>query len=292
MSKIKILVVDDEEEFRQSTARVLTRRGFEVMEAATGVQCLDLLENDTPDLILLDLKMEHMDGITTLNEIRNRAIQIPVIILTGHGSLKDAIDGIRLNIADFMQKPVDVDILASRIREILDKVAKKPVSEKPLRELMVPVERYSTVTPNMTFRDACMVLRQSYVSPRTGKVTEMGHRAVLVLNKQREPVGIMRIHDFLQGLEPDYLKNSDYASFYTGMVIGQCRLESNLPVSKFMSPIQETISADATLIEALHRLGVTRYQSLPVVDNGKVIGILRAIDVFLEVTRLIMEVEG
>src|SRR4030042_3492762 len=156
MERIKILVVDDEDEFRQSTAKVLTRRGFDVLEAANGIECLEIVQNQNPNLVILDLRMEGMDGISTLAEMRNRGFNIPVIILSGHGNLQDAIHGIRLEITDFIPKPVDVDFLAQRIRNALDKHVKAPLAEKLIIELMVPIERYATVTSDMSFRDACI----------------------------------------------------------------------------------------------------------------------------------------
>ncbi|MBU1495221.1 MAG: response regulator, partial [Actinobacteria bacterium] len=93
MEIIKLLLVDDEDEFREATAQVLERRGFQVAQADSGEKALQEISASLPQIVILDLRMEGMDGIATLQEIRKTHPKLPVIILTGHGAFEDAIAG-------------------------------------------------------------------------------------------------------------------------------------------------------------------------------------------------------
>ena len=82
---VRVLLVDDEAEFRETASRVLTRRGFEVLEAGDGFKALELHRTQAPDVVLLDLKMPGLSGIETLQKMRETTPALPVMILTGHG---------------------------------------------------------------------------------------------------------------------------------------------------------------------------------------------------------------
>src|SRR6056297_1478203 len=87
--KIKVLMVDDEAQFRATTNKILTRRGFDTIMAESGEQALEKLA-ENPAVIILDIKMPRMDGHETLTKIRKTHPDLPVIMLTGHGDLKSA----------------------------------------------------------------------------------------------------------------------------------------------------------------------------------------------------------
>jgi CheY-like chemotaxis protein len=87
--KIKILMVDDEAQFRTTTERILSRRGFETVLAANGQEAIEKLDGN-PDVVVLDIKMPGMDGHQTLAEMKKRLPDLPVIMLTGHAALPSA----------------------------------------------------------------------------------------------------------------------------------------------------------------------------------------------------------
>ncbi|MFH0784273.1 MAG: response regulator [Pseudomonadota bacterium] len=116
-----ILFVDDEETIRKSFARELEVEGFSVTTAADGSEGISLLENGHFDLLITDLVMPGIDGFAVLKAAKKLAPTISVIILTGYGDMRSAIDALRLGADDFTQKPCEVEELVFRIRACLEK---------------------------------------------------------------------------------------------------------------------------------------------------------------------------
>ena len=133
MATIRLLLVDDEADFRNVTARVLKRRGFEIVEAESGERAIEELEQVTPDVVVLDLKMPGMDGITTLREIKKLGLFTETLILTGHGSIDTALEAIKLGAYDYLTKPCEIEELVTKIEgawEKKDGAEKKDIQEK------------------------------------------------------------------------------------------------------------------------------------------------------------------
>ncbi|MBN2059660.1 MAG: response regulator [Deltaproteobacteria bacterium] len=107
--KIRVLVVDDEKVVREGCNRVLTPRGYEVLMAENGEQAMRLLAEDAVDLILLDLKMPVMSGEEVLEKARPQYPDIPIIIITGHGTIDTAVECMKKGAYDFITKPFQID---------------------------------------------------------------------------------------------------------------------------------------------------------------------------------------
>lgn len=114
-SGIRVLLVDDEELYADSLAKVLRRRGMDVFTARDGQSALSWLEGAQADVIVLDLKMPGMDGIATLKEIRKSDPLTPVIMLTGHIDLEKVTRALEGGVGDILLKPCPVDSLAAAI---------------------------------------------------------------------------------------------------------------------------------------------------------------------------------
>jgi len=104
----RVLLVDDEVDFTASLRKVLSRRGFEVQEAADGLTALARIAKESFDAIVLDVKMPGMDGIHVLGEIQRMALQTRVILLTGHLSLTDEEKGIQEGAFAYLFKPFPI----------------------------------------------------------------------------------------------------------------------------------------------------------------------------------------
>lgn len=285
---IALLLVDDEAEFRDATARILERRGFRVTHAESGAQCLERLQAAVPDVVLLDLKMPGMDGIATLQAIRKDHADLPVIILTGHGGFSEALSGIRLEIVDFLQKPVDLDDLARRIRRLLAGGPRQRLREKSIVDLMVPASSYRRVYTDDPIRNVVDALRASMFMQVEGKVTEHGHRTVLVFDRQERFAGLVRIGDVLRLVVPEFLRSSPYSSYFTGMFLAQAKVVGqNRAVDLLGDPV--SIDVGAPLLEALHLMLVHHMINLPVMRDGQLAGILRDKDLLLEVADAIVD---
>ncbi len=101
----KLLLVDDEERFRTTLAKRLKEKGLEVAAVGSGQEALEEINKESFDVIILDIKMPGMDGIETLGEIKRKNPLVEVILLTGHGTIDTAIEGMRLGAYDYLMKP-------------------------------------------------------------------------------------------------------------------------------------------------------------------------------------------
>jgi DNA-binding NtrC family response regulator len=117
----KILVVDDDEDLRAIVREVLKEGGFSVAEAKDGLSGLKLFRAGTPDAVLIDLKMPHMDGMETMKEFRKIDPNVPVIILTGHGDIPTAVEAIKSGAYDFISKPPEFDRLVFTLRRAIER---------------------------------------------------------------------------------------------------------------------------------------------------------------------------
>lgn len=133
MEKIRLLLVDDEERFRDVIARRLSKRGLLPKEAKTGEECLAILEKEPMDVVVLDIKMPGMDGLEVLRHVKEKYKKTEVILLTGHASTQDGVYGIKSGAFDYLTKPVEVEHLASKIRQAYEKALRKEEKEREAR---------------------------------------------------------------------------------------------------------------------------------------------------------------
>jgi DNA-binding NtrC family response regulator len=112
---IRVLVVDDEKDFVEMLSLRLDESGQKVVQAFNGKECLDVLEKDAIDVVILDIKMPGMDGIEVLREIKGRFPLVEVVMLTGHGTAETAVDGMKLGAYDYLLKPADFEDLMEKL---------------------------------------------------------------------------------------------------------------------------------------------------------------------------------
>ena len=115
MEKIKVMLVDDEEEFVTTLSDRIQRRDFSSSVAFTGEQALQIVDDQVPDVMILDLKMPGIGGMEVLRRVKKAYPKVQVIILTGHGSEKDKKEALSLGAFSYLQKPVQIDELARQI---------------------------------------------------------------------------------------------------------------------------------------------------------------------------------
>src|SRR6476660_3792090 len=119
--KARILVIDDEAEIRRSVRMILEYEGYDVQEAASGPEGLALIEREPPDLVFLDIKLGGQDGLETLQKIRQGNEALPVVIISGHGTVSTAVEATKLGAFDFMVKPLASERVLVTIRNALDR---------------------------------------------------------------------------------------------------------------------------------------------------------------------------
>lgn len=122
-TRIKVLLVDDEEGYTSILAKRLAKRNYEVTTALSGSEGIQAVRSNDFDVVILDLKMEDMDGIEVLKIFKKLLPSMEVIMLTGHGSERAAREGISFGAFDYLTKPCELDDLEAKIREAYKKWA-------------------------------------------------------------------------------------------------------------------------------------------------------------------------
>lgn len=125
MQGIYVLLVDDEERFVSTTAAILNKKGLVTATAANGFAALEILKAQRVDVVVLDIKMPGLDGIDVLQEIKKRYPMVEVILLTGHGSVESAVDGLKRGAMDYLMKPCDIPVLLEKIEQAFLKKQKQ-----------------------------------------------------------------------------------------------------------------------------------------------------------------------
>ncbi|MHC4672918.1 MAG: sigma-54-dependent transcriptional regulator [Planctomycetota bacterium] len=116
MERLRILIVDDEEDLVSTMAERLTLRGFQVETATNGTDAIKHVSKHNFSVLILDVKMPGIDGLELMAEIKRKHPDLPVILFTGHTSVADAERGMQEGAFDYIMKPIDIDELIDKIR--------------------------------------------------------------------------------------------------------------------------------------------------------------------------------
>ena len=122
MAEYRVLLVDDEEEFVSALSERLTLRGIEVESALNGEEALARLVDKEFEVVILDVMMPGLSGLEVLRQIKSTHPDTQVILLTGHGSTREGIEGMRLGAFDYLIKPVDIEEMLAKMKEAASKV--------------------------------------------------------------------------------------------------------------------------------------------------------------------------
>ncbi len=121
MKPWKVLLVDDEKEFVTTLAERLRLRGIQADETGSGEEALRLIAQNVPHVVILDVMMPGMGGLEVLQRVKSSYPNIEVILLTGIGSAKEGIEGMRLGAFDYLMKPLQIEGLIERIKAAIAK---------------------------------------------------------------------------------------------------------------------------------------------------------------------------
>lgn len=294
--KIKVLMVDDEKRFRDTTEKILTRRGFETIMAESGPTAIEKLVQH-PDVVILDIRMEGMNGHETLAEIKKRMPDLPVIMLTGYGDLDSAKQARDQGAFDYLAKPCDIEVLTGKIREATQsRQMPEAYRENRVKGVMIPIEEYTTLNSDVTVQDAIFELKKTFATRGTSRIMETGHRSVLVVEKPMQVIGILSITDLMQMILPAYLSapkpstadSIQYSPlFWKGEFQRAIELHARMPIGEVMSPAPYDIDANASLMEATFQMVTYGVRRLLVKTGGDVLGIIREQDLFFEMAKIL-----
>ena len=129
---IRVLLVDDEVGFVETLKRRLTLRKLDVLTAASADEAFEVLDRETLDVVVLDVKMPGTDGLTAIKTIKRRHPLVEVILLSGHASLETSVGGMALGAFDYLLKPVHLDELVYKIEDAHNR---KTIQEEKIRSL-------------------------------------------------------------------------------------------------------------------------------------------------------------
>jgi two-component system nitrogen regulation response regulator NtrX len=171
--KPRILIIDDEDAIRASLQMIFEYEGYECLLAANGPAGLKIAEKEAPDLVFLDIKMPQMDGLDVLRKLRGEAGSPEVVILSGHGNVKTAVEATKLGAFDFIEKPPE--------RERILLVARNALGQKQLRDenrrLKLSFdERYRMVGESPALQKVLEAVRRA--APTNATVLIMGESGV------------------------------------------------------------------------------------------------------------------
>jgi len=138
MEGLRVLFVDDEDDFRETIVKRLNARKIQAMGAESGVRALEIVKDNDFDVIVLDVKMPGMDGIETLSEIKRKFPLKEVIMLTGHGTVSSAIEGMKKGAFDYLLKPCEMSDLVEKVNQAASKkrAHETKVIEARMKEFM------------------------------------------------------------------------------------------------------------------------------------------------------------
>src|SRR6056297_1833507 len=289
---IKVLMVDDEKRFRETTRKILERNGFETILAENGAQALQCLDQ-SPDVAILDIRMPGMDGHEVLEKMIQLEPDLPVIMLTGHGDKDSAEQSLVLGAFDYLSKPCDIDLLSDKIREACrSKQQTGKMEEDLVGSAMIPLSAYTTINEDATIAQSIQELKASFVTlPTSDLIMETGHRSILVMNKNKQIQGILTIRDLLNRILPGYLTSTkpsmadsiQYSPmFWRGMFTSAVEQIGTLTISELMSPVPISIDAESTLMEAAWIMVDHNQRRLIVTEDDKPTGIIREQDLFFQ----------
>jgi DNA-binding NtrC family response regulator len=132
MDELSVLLVDDEREFLETLMKRLQKRKIKVAGVNSGEEALIIIRETPPDVVVLDVRMQGMDGIQTLREIKKIKPLVEVIMLTGHANLEMAVEGMEVGAFDYLMKPTDVDELLYKLE---DAFKRKKIQEQKIKRL-------------------------------------------------------------------------------------------------------------------------------------------------------------
>ena len=295
--KIKVLMVDDEEQFRATTSKILTRRGYETTVAESGEEAIEILKKSPQDVVVLDIRMPGMDGHEALAQIKELDPDARVIMLTGHGGGESAKESLEHGAFDYLNKPCDIELLSLKINDAYDAAQEGVREEKKAGDIMIPIEDYTTIDPDSTIKDGIERLKRSFESAvSTSRIMETGHRSILVFDQTGKLVGILSILDLIEAVRPAYLSapkpsmadSMQYSPmFWSGLFTTQAKGLVNKKIRDVMADAPLSIDKDTNLMEIADLIFTEKRRRMAVTREGKVVGVVREQEIFFEMAKII-----
>lgn len=147
---MKILVVDDEQAVRDSLRRSLSFNGYDVSLAEDGVEAVESIEREQPDLVILDVMMPRMDGLEVCRTLRSSGYDRPILVLTARDGVSDRVAGLDAGADDYLPKPFALEELLARVRSLMRRAAAESIGGSDAQELVFEDLRLDPETRDVT----------------------------------------------------------------------------------------------------------------------------------------------
>lgn len=210
----RILVVDDEAIILQLATMVLNSRGFEVLTAQSGQECLKTVEREKPALVLLDYMMPSMDGMTTLRQLRRQYPDTYVIMLTGKGSEQIAVEVMKAGAADYILKPFKNQDLVERIENVL-RIRRIEIHNRELREererLLSEIESWNLELERRVAEKTRELELAHAEILQAEKLAALGHVSAGMAHEIRNPLNAIGL--FAQILKPALVNDAEKSGY-------------------------------------------------------------------------------
>jgi len=268
---IRVMIVDDEERFALGLAKLLKARGFEAQTAFDGFKALEAMEQGGQfDVVVLDIKMPGLDGIATLTEIKRRAPESEVIMLTGHATIESGTRAMRLGAYDYLMKPCDIEDLVEKIKEAheAESIKRHPVLWPRHLVREIPLSSFEKLGPEDSLGEALAVLSR-----------ESGEAAVdevFVVDPQGRLCGLVTKRDLVYEAQQ---ARPELHVFWSDL----CENPSWLPakeLSQIVRPAPLSAGPEENLTEVAQRMIAHNLRCLPVISAGAFLGVARIQDIF------------
>ncbi|MEZ4600344.1 MAG: response regulator [Syntrophotaleaceae bacterium] len=225
----RILIVDDERVILDLAAMVLTARGYDVLTAGSGQECLEIVERESPPLVLLDYMMPGMDGMATLRCLRERFPDTYVIMLTGKGSEQIAVEVMKAGAADYVLKPFKNQDLVDRIENVL-RIRRIEIHNRELRKererLLSEIESWNTeLEMRVAEKSRDLELAHAEIL-QAEKLATLGHLAAGMAHEIRNPLNAISL--FAQILKPVVAQDKEKSGYIDKLLNEVDRIENIL----------------------------------------------------------------
>lgn len=222
-----VLVVDDEQDIRDASERILSRVGYRIQKASRGDDALDILNKNSIDIVLLDLKMPGMDGMEVLTRLRERDKDIQIIVITGYATVETAIEAMKQGAYDFIPKPFEPDQLRIVVNRAWEKIHFVQETQR------LEQERNRTLADLDTEKSRIRTIIESF--PSGVVVTDPKGRVMLMNPAFRQLLGIDPALKTGNPLE-DYLPNKDLCRLVLEISQGKHVDFDDIPDYEFSMP--------------------------------------------------------
>ena len=216
MPRERILVVDDETNIVSSLKEILSDEGYDVSVTEDGLNALDMIQSDPPDLLLLDVWLPGMDGIEVLKTVKTYHPEIEVLVMSGHGTIDTAVKATKLGAFDFIEKPFSMDSLTQSVKSALGLKKNRPLkkSNPALLGFAALIETQKAIKTHSQSNSALLFLGEigtgkEYIAQEIHQRSSKNNLPFIKLNCASRPAHEINSSLFLSNKEATREKGAD-----------------------------------------------------------------------------------